>query len=83
MVWDRIQTEELKLTHSFLALMLGVRRPTLTLVARALQKRGLLELHRGSVRIADRAQLEAMTCDCYGTARDLYTGLYGRPRDIG
>jgi CRP-like cAMP-binding protein len=40
MVEDRVQTDELKLTHSFLALMLGIRRPTVTLVARSLQKRG-------------------------------------------
>jgi len=33
MVQDRIETEDLKLTHSFLALMLGIRRPTVTLVA--------------------------------------------------
>ena len=78
MVEDRVKAAELKLTHSFLALMLGARRPTVTLVARALQKRGLLELHRGSFRISDRSGLEAVSCDCYQTARDLYNALYNR-----
>jgi CRP-like cAMP-binding protein len=38
MVRDRVESDDLELTHSFLALMLGIRRPTVTLVARALQK---------------------------------------------
>jgi CRP-like cAMP-binding protein len=76
MVQDRIQTGELKLTHSFLALMLGIRRPTVTLVARSLRKRGLLELRRGSFIILDRPKMEASGCDCYQTVRELYANLY-------
>jgi Mn-dependent DtxR family transcriptional regulator len=76
MVQDRVETEELKLTHSFLALMLGIRRPTVTLVARSLQNQGLLELRRGSVKIVDRPKMEANACECYQTVRQLYTNLY-------
>ena len=76
MVQDRVQSDELKLTHSFLALMLGIRRPTVTLVARSLQERGLLEMRRGNVRILDRGKLQAIACDCYRTIRDLYDELY-------
>ena len=80
MVQDRVQSDELRLTHSFLALMLGIRRPTVTLVARSLQKRGVLALHRGSLRVLNRQRLEALACDCYQTTRALYEDLY---RDAG
>jgi CRP-like cAMP-binding protein len=76
MVQDRVESEELKLTHSFLALMLGIRRPTVTLVARALQKRGLLELRRGFFKIVDRPKMEVNACECYHTVKQLYTNLY-------
>src|ERR1700712_5722021 len=58
---DPVETEDVKLTHSFLALMLGIRRPTVTLIARSLQKRGLLELRRGFFKIVDRPKMEADT----------------------
>src|ERR1700712_4651015 len=80
MVQERLESEELKLTHSFLALMLGIRRPTVTLVARALQKRGLLEFHRGSFKILDRPGMEARACECYQTVKLLYANLYKHHR---
>jgi len=76
MVQDRVETGELKLTHSFLALMLGIRRPTVTLVARSLQKRGLLELRRGFFKIVNRPEMETSACECYKTVRKLYANLY-------
>jgi CRP-like cAMP-binding protein len=76
MVEERIQSDKLELTQSFLALMLGIRRPTVTLVARGLQKRGLLELGRGYLRILSRPLLEAASCECYLTVRELYMHLY-------
>jgi CRP-like cAMP-binding protein len=62
MVQDRVQTDELELTHSFLALMLGIRRPTVTLVARSLQKDGPPEMRRGFFKIKDRPGMEAASC---------------------
>jgi CRP-like cAMP-binding protein len=79
MVQDRVESDELQLTHSFLALMLGIRRPTVTLAARSLQKRGLLELRRGFFRIVDRPKMEASACECYQTVKRLYNDLY-KPR---
>jgi CRP-like cAMP-binding protein len=76
MVQERVETDELKLTHSFLALMLGIRRPTVTLVARSLQKRGLLELRRGFFKIVDRPKMEIEACECYQTVSQLYANLY-------
>ena len=70
MTHDRTGTKEFPLTHEFLATMLGVRRPTVTIVANALQQAGLIQYRRGSVTIVDRAKLEAASCECYATVRD-------------
>ena len=56
----------LPLTQEFLALMLGVRRTTVTEAARRLQGAGLIGYRRGRVSVLDRAGLEAAACECYG-----------------
>ena len=62
---DRIGGSALPLTQDFLAQMLGTRRASVTVAAGALQKGAIIEYSRGSVRILDRAKLEAAACDCY------------------
>ncbi len=66
---DRVDGNTIKLTHEFLSQMLGVRRPTVTVVAHMLQQAGLIRYHRGHIQITDRAGLEARACECYGTIR--------------
>jgi CRP-like cAMP-binding protein len=66
---DRIDSDTIPLTQEFLSQMLGVRRTTVTLIARALQKRGLVRYRRGRIEIVDRAGLERHACECYGTVR--------------
>jgi Mn-dependent DtxR family transcriptional regulator len=48
-----------------MAQMLGVRRTTVTLLAQALQKKGLIKYSRGQITIVDRRGLEAAACECY------------------
>lgn len=62
-------SNELPLTQEFLAVMLGVARPTVSVVAARLQKAGLLNYARGHITILDRAGLEARACECYETTR--------------
>ena len=78
MAQDRTQSDVLNFTQEFLAMMLGARRTTVTLIAGALQKAGLIEYQRGHVKILDRVNLEAAACDCYRIIRDLHTNLYGQ-----
>ena len=57
------------LTQEYLAVMLGVARPSVTLVMGALQRAGLVAYHRGDLTILDRAGLEAAACECYAITR--------------
>jgi hypothetical protein len=62
---DRIGADEFELKHEFLAIMLGASRPTVTIVLGTLQKAGLISSRYGQIRIRDRKQLEAASCECY------------------
>jgi CRP-like cAMP-binding protein len=66
---DRTEAEVIPLTQEFLSQMLGVRRTTVTLVARALQAAGLIRYHRGQIMILDRKGLEETACECYDAVR--------------
>lgn len=57
------------LKQEFLALMVGVRRPGVSVAAGALQDAGLIRYRRASIRVLDRAGLEAASCECYGIVR--------------
>jgi CRP-like cAMP-binding protein len=77
MTHDRTANDELPLTHEFLSLMLAVRRPGVTEAINTLHKQGLISNHRGTIRILDRAGLEAACCDCYGVIMSEYKRLLG------
>ena len=76
---DRVGSDEFHLTQEFLAQMLGVRRPSVTVAAGQLQRAGLIRYQRGRIRIADRAGLEAGACECYETVRQEIDRLIGAP----
>jgi CRP-like cAMP-binding protein len=62
---DRIQTDELFLTHQFLSDMLGVRRSSITVAAGDLQANGIISYSRGHLQILNRQGLLARSCSCY------------------
>ncbi len=68
---DRSGSEQLLLTQESLAVMLGVRRTTVTLLAQELQRQGVVRYSRGRITILDRAALEAHACGCYHTIKSL------------
>jgi CRP-like cAMP-binding protein len=77
MTRDRVDGDDFRLTQEFLAIMLGVRRSTVTVAAGMLQRAGLITYQRGRVAILDRAGLEEASCECYDVVRRKYETLVG------
>ncbi|HWK12519.1 MAG TPA: Crp/Fnr family transcriptional regulator [Vicinamibacterales bacterium] len=75
MTHDRVGSDAFELTQEYLAAMLGVRRPTVTVIARELQNKGLITYQRRRIRITDRRGLERMSCECYGVVRKEFARL--------
>ena len=68
-------SDSLRLTHEYLAIMLGPRRASVTEALRPLQKAGLVKSYRGLITILDGAGLEARACECYFVVRNEYDRL--------
>ncbi|ANK94944.1 Crp family transcriptional regulator protein (plasmid) [Rhizobium sp. N6212] len=77
MCHDRIDGNELALTHDFIALMLAVRRPSVTTALHVLEGNRFIRSVRGLVIVRDRAGLEDFASDAYGKAEEEYERLIG------
>jgi CRP-like cAMP-binding protein len=69
MTRDRVGANEFPMTQELLAVMLGVRRPTVTLILQKLGQRGLVRYSRGRLEVADGHGLERASCECYATVK--------------
>jgi CRP-like cAMP-binding protein len=69
MTHDRVDGDDFPLTQEFLAMMLGVARPTVNIVGATLQKAGFIKYSRGRVTVLDRTGLESASCECYRRIR--------------
>jgi CRP-like cAMP-binding protein len=76
---DGFNSEEFFLTHEFMANMLGVRRASVSVIAKQLQDEALIEYNRGQFRILNRQGLEAKTCECYPVVKEEFDQLYKSP----
>lgn len=76
MTHDRAHDDTFPLTHQFLALMLGVRRASVTVAAGQLQRAGLIDYNYGRVAINDRPGLEAAACECYEAVEHRFRRLF-------
>ena len=65
MAHDRAEGDVLEMTQEFLALMLCVYRPGVTVAASTLQRAGLIRYTRGQITVLDRGGLEEAACACY------------------
>jgi len=66
---DRVACDEIPLTQEFLAQMLGVRRPGVTVAIGILERAGLINHGRGRITVTNRKGLEAASCECYGAIK--------------
>jgi len=66
---DRSGGQSFPITHDLLSQMLGSGRPSVTVAAGTLQRAGLIEYTRGTVRVLSRPGLEEAACECYDVIR--------------
>jgi len=76
---DRLGSDELPLTQTFLSQMLGVRRPSVTVAAGMLKKAGFIDYSRGHITVLDRPGLEDGACECYLVIRTEFERLLPHP----
>jgi CRP-like cAMP-binding protein len=77
MTHDRVLGDNFYLTQEFLASMLGVHRPTISLVAGAYQQAGMIRYNRGHMTILQREALEDVCCECYDIVNKTFERTLG------
>ncbi len=75
---DRLNSNELVMTHDLISNMLGVRREGVTLAAQKLAKKKLIKNMRGTITVINRQGLEEAACECYEVVNHEYNRLLGR-----
>jgi len=81
MAHDRARRDTFDLTQALLAEMLGVHRPSVTVVARMMQSAGLIRYSRGVITVTNRKGLEATSCECYGVVRRAFQEIFAGRRE--
>lgn len=74
---DRVDGDEIPLTHEFLGIMLGVRRAGVTTSLGALRSAGIVAESRACITVVDRAKLEEAACPCHGIVRAEFRRMLG------
>jgi CRP-like cAMP-binding protein len=72
---DRAESDRFPMTHEFLAMMLGVRRPGVTLALNSIREKALITYNHGTMTVIDREGLEAVSCECHRVIRDEFARL--------
>ncbi len=79
MTHNRVPGDQFPVRHEFLAYMLGVHRPSVSIAANILKKAGLIKYDYGRMQVLDNKGLEEGACECYGTMEKQLENIYGRP----
>jgi CRP-like cAMP-binding protein len=74
---DRTDVNSFAITHEFLSSLLGSTRSSVSLVVEALDKAGAIEIHRGTIKVADTAKLRKVVCECYEIIRRNHERING------
>ncbi len=73
---DRLDSNEITMTHESISQKLGVRREGVTDAALKLQRAGLIDYHRGHITVLDRVGLQSQVCECYSVVRAEFDRLF-------
>lgn len=76
---DRVNSENIALTHEYLAMMLGAGRSGVTIALATLQQAGFIRYVHGHIVILSRSGLEEAACECYGVAKEQFGPLLPAP----
>ncbi|ANN62230.1 Crp/Fnr family transcriptional regulator (plasmid) [Mesorhizobium loti] len=79
MTHDRLEKDDMPVTHEFLSVMLGTRRPGVTLAVQMLEGTGVIRATRGHVTVRDREKLEQIAGQAYGFAEKEYSNVFQFP----
>jgi CRP-like cAMP-binding protein len=79
LVHARVRRDEFAMRQEFLAMMLGVQRPTVSIAAGMLAKAGLISYSRGQLRVEDGEGLREGACECLELMEAQMDRIYGRP----
>jgi CRP-like cAMP-binding protein len=77
MCHDRVDGDDIAMTHDFVALMLGVRRPGVTVATHVLEGEHMIRAKRGLITVLDRDKLIKLADGSYGLAEAEYQRLIG------
>jgi CRP-like cAMP-binding protein len=78
---NRSHGQSFQLTQEYLASMLGVQRPSVSVIAKKYQDAGLIKYHRGVLTVLNREGLEATACECYRVVMDQFERFMGKRMD--
>jgi CRP-like cAMP-binding protein len=78
MTLDRMPQGQFQLTQEYLASMLGVHRPSVSVIAGKFQQNGIIDYKRGVLTVLDRQKLEQVVCECYATSKKQFQRLLSK-----
>ena len=79
MTHNRVPGDHFPVRHEFLAYMLGVHRPSVSIAANILKKAGLIKYDYGRMQVLDGNALAEGACECYATMEKQIEAIYGKP----
>ena len=77
MCHDRVETDDVRITHEFMAMMISAQRSGVTIALHSLEGAGMIRSKRGCVTIRDREKLMELAGDSYGVPEAAYRELIG------
>lgn len=72
---DRGNKPDFEISQEFMADMLGISRPSVSIAAGLLKQKGLIEYRRGAILILDEKRLGERACECYQVVREHLTNF--------